>query len=99
VLDADVVVRAGGIEEPSGALRVEVVEADDADTAVAQDVVVGAVVEAVPDVVVPRPGWYAMLSGILNSDDPCTNSCTCGTVLNVVAPATLPSVMQTVSPQ
>jgi hypothetical protein len=40
-----------------------------------------------------------MLSGILNSDDPCTNSCTCGTVLDDVDPATLPSVMQTVSPQ
>jgi hypothetical protein len=40
-----------------------------------------------------------MLSGMLSCGEPCTSSCTCGTELAEIAPATVPSVMQIVSPQ
>jgi hypothetical protein len=36
---------------------------------------------------------------MFNWDDPSTNSCTSGTELADVEPETVPSVMQTVSPQ
>ena len=116
VLDADVVVLAGRVEEAAGGLGIEVVQRRDANAAVAQRVVVGPVRQAVPDVVVPgtvdvvaraavllddpvpRPAWYAMLSGMLNCEEPCTNNCTCGTAVFASACATVPSVKQTASP-
>src|SRR5262245_26028275 len=55
VLDADVEVLAGGVEEAASPLRVQIVERPDPQAAVAQQVSVTAVLEARPRVVVLRP--------------------------------------------
>src|SRR5438034_915301 len=47
----------------------------------------------------PRPGWYAMLSGIARSELPITKNCTSGVAAFVAAWASVPSVMQMLSPQ
>src|SRR5215216_182858 len=52
VLDADIEVAAAGVEDAPGPLSSEVVEGGDADAAVALEVGVGAVGQAVPQVVV-----------------------------------------------
>src|SRR5262245_28128618 len=69
VLDADVEVLAGGIEEPAGPLGVEVVQRADPDAAVRQRVVVAAVVEAAPEVVVAAAALRAARAAVL-VDDP-----------------------------
>jgi hypothetical protein len=46
----------------------------------------------------PRPGWNAMLSGMLYAGEPATSSCTCGVAAFVAALAAGRSVTQMVSP-
>src|SRR5262245_679453 len=65
VLPPDVEMLAGLGEEPAGPLRAEVVERADAQAAVALQVIVGAVVQARPQVVVVR-GRLGRLAVLMN---------------------------------